>query len=148
MFLSYRQSGSNHIHTHMHTHMYNIVHKYTTFVWIWNFSENSCVWILGPQLVVLLGKVVKPLRGKASLEYVGHWNCVMRKFSLHPTLLPEYGYNVTSQPPGSCLVPCLLHHGRLYLSANKIKPSSFKLLLSAYLNPTTGKETHGHMDTV
>lgn len=99
-------------------------------------------------MVALLGKVVEPLGGEAALENMGHWGCVVRIFSLLPTLLPEYGYNVTSQPPGSCLVPRLLHHGGLYLSANKIKPSTFKLLLSAYLIPTPGKETHGLMDTV
>lgn len=135
-------------HTHIHTHVHNIVYKYTAIVWIWNFPLNSCVRILGPQLVALLGKVVEPLGGEASLANMGHWGCVVRMFSLHPTLLPEYGYNVTSQALGSCLVPCLLHHGGLYLSANKIKPSSFKLLLSAYLIPTSEKETHGLMDTV
>lgn len=135
-------------HTHIHTHVHNIVYKYTAVVCIWNFSPDSCVWILGPQLVALLGKVVEPLGGEAALENMGHWGCVVRIVSLLPTLLPEYSYKVTSQPLGSCLVPCLLHHGGLYLSANKIKPSTFKLLLSAYLIPTPGKETHGLMDTV
>lgn len=46
-------------------------------VWMWNGVLTLCL-----QLILLLGKVVKPLEGEALLEKVGHWLWALKFYCL------------------------------------------------------------------
>lgn len=50
----------------------------------WEYSHRLCVWMLGPQLVVLFGRLMEALGGGALLKEAHHWLHFLFPLSLLP----------------------------------------------------------------
>lgn len=114
---------------------------------VWEISPiGSCIWILGPHVVVLFRKVImEPLGSVASVEEVWCWGRAFRVYSfilsLFFALLPMCGWK--HDQTASCsnhLLPCPPNHNGIPLwNANSKRNSFFYnfLLVMVFLIPLT-----------
>lgn len=122
---------------------------------------GSCVWTLGSQRVLLLGKVMDPLRGGACLKELCHLKLALKLYSL-PHFLSSFcflcGDKVWSPifllPPPGCLPfitsspllklpaktnPFLLQKCETRNSVNSFKPFPPKWILFPFVSITWGE---------